>query len=101
MNCERAQSLAAPYLADRVAGRLRGELEEHYSTCLPCAKAVKAQAELRSAVMETVPGPSPAPTHLKESITFCVRCMEEPGRVACPRLIRKFRLVGPVAEALR
>lgn len=101
MDCERAQALAAPYLADRVTGRLRGELEEHYGTCLVCAKALKAQAELRSAVMASLPEPSDAPERLKESITFCVRCMEEPGRVACPRLIRKFRLVSSAAEAVR
>jgi hypothetical protein len=101
MDCERAQALAAPYLADRVAGPLRGELEEHYSTCLACARAMKAQAELRSAVMETMTEPYSAPKRLKENITFCVRCMEEPGRVACPRLIRKFRLVGLTAEAVR
>lgn len=97
MDCKRAQALAAPYLAGRVAGRTRGELERHYRSCLVCARTVKAQSELRSAVMGSLPEPSQAPDDLKDKITFCVRCMEEPGRVACPRLIRKFRLVG--AEA--
>jgi|WetSurMetagenome_2_1015567.scaffolds.fasta_scaffold22897_3 hypothetical protein len=101
MDCERAQALAAPFLTDRVEGRLRGELEEHYSTCLICARVLKAQAKLRSAVLETFPEPSSAPEQLKANITFCVRCMEEPGRVACPRLIRKFRLVGLEPEAVR
>ncbi len=101
MDCKRAQALAAPYLAGRVEGRVRGSLEKHYSTCLECARTVRAQAQLRSTVMGSMPEPSAAPEHLKDKITFCVRCMEEPGRVACPRLLRKFRLVGVEAEAVR
>lgn len=100
MDCKRAQALASPYLADRVAGPLQKELDEHYRACLICARALKAHSELRSAVMDSFPDPAPAPPHLKESITVCVRCMEEPGRVSCPRLIRKFRLVGLAAEAV-
>ena len=98
MDCERAQALAAPYLAGRLAGPLRRELDRHLRSCLVCARNLKAQRELRSAVTGSFPEPVPAPERLKQSITVCMRCMEEPGRVACPRLIRKFSLVGAAME---
>jgi hypothetical protein len=100
MDCERAQALAAPFLAGRVAGPLRRELDEHYRACLICARNLKGQRELRSAVRGSFPEPGSAPDGLKETITVCVRCMEEPGRVACPRLIRKFKLVGVAQETV-
>ncbi len=93
MDCEKALAHAAPYLAGRAEGILGAELEEHFGSCLSCARALRSQSALRNAIRETLPEPEGTPENLRESITVCVRCMEDPGRTSCPRLRRRFRLV--------
>ena len=93
MDCERALAYAAPYLAGRVGGALEAELEEHFGSCLSCARALRSQSDLRKAIKETLPEPAGTPENLRESISVCVRCMENPGRAFCPRVRKRFRLV--------
>ncbi len=93
MDCEKALAHAAPYLAGRVEGTLGAELEEHFGSCLSCSRALRSQLALRKAMKENLPEPAGTPENLRESISICVRCMEDPGRTSCPRLRRRFRLV--------
>ena len=100
MDCKRALSLGAPYLAGRVTGPLRSQLEAHFGSCLGCARSLKSLKALRAAVKSSFSASENAPEGLKENITLCVRCMEDPGRTACPRLRRRFRLVKKQEDAL-
>lgn len=101
MDCTRALSLIAPYLAGRVAGPNRRSLERHCGACLSCAKALRSQQALRAAVRASFPEATAAPEGLKETIGVCIRCMEAPGRTACPRLRRRFRLASTLPDGVR
>ncbi len=100
MDCKRALSLEGPYLAGRLTGPLRSELEAHVGSCLSCARSMRSLKALRSAVRSSFLTAEEAPEGLKENIALCVRCMEDPGRTVCPRLRRKFRLVRMPEDAL-
>ena len=94
VECTRALSLIAPYLAGRIAGPNGRSLERHCRACLSCAKTLRSQQALRAAVRASFPEAIAAPEGLKETIALCIRCMESPGRTACPRLRRRFRLAS-------
>jgi anti-sigma factor RsiW len=100
MDCKRALSLEGPYLAGRLTGPTRSQLEAHLGSCLSCARSLKRLKALRSVVRSSFSTQEQAPVGLKENITVCVRCMEDPGRTVCPRLRRKFRLVRNPEDAL-
>ena len=100
MDCQRALSLEGPYLAGRLRGPTRSQLEAHLGSCLSCARSLKSLKALRSAVRSCFLTQEEAPAGLKENIAVCVRCMEDPGRTVCPRLRRKLRLVRMTEDAL-
>ncbi len=100
MECERAMSMAVPYLAGRMDEPLRSDLAAHFGSCLNCARSLRSLRTFRATVRASFPEEEKAPPELKASISVCIRCMEDPARTVCPRLRHRLRLASSLRNAL-
>jgi len=97
VDCRRSRVLIPRFLDGRLSGAVLEAFREHLGTCLVCRRSLQNHRLLREAVAKGVEESPRAPESLRSSIRLCMECMDHPGRVACPRLRFRPRLVEPPA----
>lgn len=85
------------FLDGRLTGETSAEFREHLASCLVCRRSLKNRRLLREAVAGSLEESPRAPEALRNAIRLCLDCMDNPGRVACPRLRFRPRLVEPLS----
>ena len=97
MDCRTFRSLIPRYLSGHLEEGPKEAFQSHEASCLLCHRTLKSRRSLRESVSSGVLENRPAPEELKGSIRVCMECMDNPGRLVCPRLRFKMRLVKPDA----
>jgi len=97
LDCRTFRSLIPRYLAGHLDEGPRQEFQSHEASCLLCHNTLKGRRSLRESVSTGVLENRSAPEELRGSIRVCMECMDHPGRLVCPRLRFKLRLVKPDA----
>jgi predicted anti-sigma-YlaC factor YlaD len=95
LDCRRSRVLIPRFLDGRLSGPALETFREHLDTCLVCRRSFQNHRLLWEAVAESIEESPRAPESLRSSIRLCMECMDHPGRVTCPRLRFRPRLVEP------
>jgi len=93
----------APFLDRFVAGLLPDEervrVEGHLGRCLRCRlrviRTLRGMEHLDDLLRSALGPPAHAPGDFRRGISTCVRCMENPETMTCPRLLRSYLKLAP------